>query len=88
VLYKLKKLECEVCKEPLPSVLKIKDKKIPIFHIERPECPYVILQGFSKEKTNSKELYLIPILNNEPIKLVFLNLIIFMFKSNFIILFI
>lgn len=70
VLYKLKKLECEVCKEPLPSVLKIKDKKVPIFNIERPECPYMILQGFSKEKANSKELYMIPIVNDEPIKLV------------------
>lgn len=73
VLYKLKKLECEVCKEPLPSVLKVKDKRIHIFHIERPEYPYIILQGFSKEKTNSKELYLIPIVNDEPIKMVCLK---------------
>lgn len=75
VLYKLKKLECEVCKEPLPSVLNIMNKKIPIFHIERPECPYMILEGIfkdpQKEKNNSsKELFMVPILNEEPIKLV------------------
>lgn len=71
VLYKLKKLECEVCKEPLPKVLRYKEKKINIFHIEKPECPYLILQGFSKEKKpNSCEIYLLPIINDEPIKLV------------------
>ena len=73
ILYKLKNLECEVCKEPLPRVLRYKEKKIPIFNIEKPECPYMILQGFSKEKKegkNSQEIYMLPILGDEPIKMV------------------
>ncbi len=74
VLYKLKKLECEVCKEPLPRVLRYREKRIPIVNIEKPDCPYLILQGFNKEKKeggkNSQEIYMLPMLNEEPIKIV------------------
>ena len=81
VFYKMKKFECEVCKEPLPKSIQIGDKTHNIFNIERPEVPYLILECISKEKKNSQGFYLINFLGQEPIKLVRNRVFFFFFAT-------
>jgi hypothetical protein len=73
VFYKMKKLECEVCKEPLPRSININRKVFDIVDIRKPEGPYMILSFRSKDKKQSSGIFVIDFLAGEQIKLVKIN---------------
>lgn len=49
----MKKLECEVCKDPLPRVIKVNNKSYNIVDIQKPDLSYMILDCVSKDKKTS-----------------------------------
>ncbi len=71
VTYQWKKFECEVCKTPLPR--KVIFKKLPneLINIERPDCPYIILEKIpgASEPQKGATLSLIVPTDNDTIKL-------------------
>lgn len=67
--YNWKKLECEVCKQPLPKELEIGDKKFNLISINKPDVPYIILENVSRDKKISKGLYIVQLLPSDQIKL-------------------
>jgi hypothetical protein len=50
-----KKLNCEVCKVPLPDLVDVKTQKMELVPIYRPENPYILLERvfYDKSKENS-----------------------------------
>lgn len=68
--YHWKKLECEVCKEPLPKVINYDGKLIPLLNLSRPSAPYILMENVCRDKKISKGLYLVQMLPNDQIKLV------------------
>ncbi len=65
-----KKLECEVCKKPLPKKMLIGKNKVDLVSVERPKDPYIILESTSKEtRTNEKSLYILKFKDNTNLKL-------------------
>lgn len=69
--YQWKKLECEVCKIPLPRKLIFKNQVHELINIERPDCPYIILEkiGGQNEGGTGSTLSLIVPTENDSIKL-------------------
>lgn len=74
--YAWKKLECEVCKHPLPRNIRYKNKDHEIISVEKPSCPYIILEKISNssgssnpENKKSSMLSLIVPNGDEPIRL-------------------
>jgi len=45
--YNWKKNECEICKTALPKRIKKDSREIDLVEIERPDCPYLILQSLA-----------------------------------------
>ncbi|EAR90253.2 zinc finger protein (macronuclear) [Tetrahymena thermophila SB210] len=62
--FKWKNLECEVCKQPLPKIININNKKLSLVETARPEGNYIILESISREKKVSMGLYIINNLKN------------------------
>lgn len=69
--YQWKKLECEVCKENLPRSIKFNDQYHELITVEKPACPYIILEKLSTggDAKNSSTLSLIVPTDHEPIRL-------------------
>ena len=67
--YQWKKLECEVCKEPLPRMIKYNDELHNLITVEKPLSPYIMLERISKDGQKSSTLNLIVPPNQEPIKI-------------------
>lgn len=67
--YQWKKLECEVCKEKLPRNYKYKGVIHQLLTVEKPKCPYIILERRNSNDKKSSTLSLIVPTDNEPIRL-------------------
>eukprot|EP01017_Pseudomicrothorax_dubius_P029630 TRINITY_DN3618_c0_g1_i1.p1 TRINITY_DN3618_c0_g1~~TRINITY_DN3618_c0_g1_i1.p1 ORF type:complete len:569 (+),score=120.59 TRINITY_DN3618_c0_g1_i1:173-1879(+) len=67
--YFWKKMECEICNEPIPRRIKIGTLEFEVFGIERPAKPYLILESLTKEKKAAKVLHVLEMDGQEPIKL-------------------
>lgn len=68
--FKTKYLECEICKTPFPIFIKVKGKQYDIIDIEKPtEKPYFMLETLSRDRDLPQGLYVVHMLQNEPIKL-------------------
>lgn len=71
--YQWKKLECEVCKVPLPRKIKFRGSTHELINIERPDCPYIILEKITptanEPSKNASTLSLIVPTDSENIKL-------------------
>mmetsp|Transcript_8855 Transcript_8855/g.1224 ORF Transcript_8855/g.1224 Transcript_8855/m.1224 type:complete len:128 (-) Transcript_8855:563-946(-) len=65
VAYNWKKSECELCNAPLPKKIKTNDKELELIDIERPQCPYILLESLAKDKKVSKNLFLITSVGEE-----------------------
>jgi hypothetical protein len=75
-LFSIRKLECEVCNQPLPKIVYINDKKYDLIEFQRPDSPYIILESVCREKRVSKGLYIVhSTTTEEPSKLVIILLI-------------
>ena len=68
VQFKMKKLECEVCKHPLPNKLKVDGHPVDTIDITRPDCPYIIFDCKSHKK-GEMGLFLVHFFNEEVIKI-------------------
>ena len=71
VTYQWKKFECEVCKTPLPRKVMFHRMPHELINIERPDCPYIILEKIpgASEPQKGATLSLIVPTDNETIKL-------------------
>jgi len=67
--YQWKKLECEVCKEPLPRMIKYNDELHELITVEKPACPYIMLERISLDDKKSSTLSLVVPTDHEPIRM-------------------
>ena len=67
--YQWKKLECEVCKQPLQRQIKYNDEFHELITVEKPTCPYIMLERISPSDQKSSTLSLIVPTDHEPIRL-------------------
>lgn len=58
-----KRLECEVCREPISKKIRIEDTEHEVIPIERPRVPYLILERLPKEKSEFSPASAIPLFN-------------------------
>lgn len=54
-----------MCHSPLPKKIILNNQEIDLVEVERPDCPYIILERISREKRNSKGLVIITSINAE-----------------------
>lgn len=54
-----KNLDCELCKKPFPSTLENENKKYDLIEIEKPDCPYIIMDILAKEKNICKGVHVV-----------------------------
>ena len=67
--YQFKRLECEVCKEPIPETIIVDDQELALIQIERPQAPYVMLQSIVRDKKTINGIYLLSLLPDDFIKM-------------------
>ena len=70
--YAWKKLECEVCKEPLPRNIKYRGKFHELISVEKPGCPYIILEKINNSSNSDKKSSMLSLIvphENDPIRL-------------------
>lgn len=78
-----KTLECELCKTPYPSNILwqiqskipvasfiVDEKRYDVVEFDRPECPYIILDILSKDKSVTKGIHILKMENKTNIRLV------------------
>jgi len=68
VTYQWKKLECEVCKTSLPRKIRYKGIDNELISVEKPPCPYIILEKISDQKKSASLSLIVPT-DTSPIKL-------------------
>jgi hypothetical protein len=58
-IHAFKAFECELCKKPLSERIQVKDQIVNLIDYGRPDGNYLMLESFSKEKLESKYIYII-----------------------------
>lgn len=53
ISYNWKSFDCELCKTEFKGIMKIKGKLIDLIDIERPQGPYLILEGITNNFSKS-----------------------------------
>eukprot|EP01017_Pseudomicrothorax_dubius_P038859 TRINITY_DN588_c0_g1_i10.p1 TRINITY_DN588_c0_g1~~TRINITY_DN588_c0_g1_i10.p1 ORF type:complete len:527 (-),score=115.43 TRINITY_DN588_c0_g1_i10:161-1741(-) len=60
-----KKLECEVCQEPIPRIFTVEGQQSELFDLRRPTGqPYVILETISRDKKAGKGLHVLNVVED------------------------
>ena len=70
IVYSLRYIECEICKYKICEKVKVNNKLFELIDIEYPTDNYIILETFSKEKKDSRFLYIIHLNEAKSIKMV------------------
>lgn len=60
-------LECELCKQPLPSAVTVDGLSFNLLTVENPSLPFVILENFNHPSGSNKQIYLIQFLGQQPV---------------------
>eukprot|EP01017_Pseudomicrothorax_dubius_P003643 TRINITY_DN10563_c0_g2_i3.p1 TRINITY_DN10563_c0_g2~~TRINITY_DN10563_c0_g2_i3.p1 ORF type:complete len:251 (+),score=28.86 TRINITY_DN10563_c0_g2_i3:670-1422(+) len=64
-----KKLECEVCQDPIPRLFKMGGERHELFNLKRPQdTPYLILESITKEKKAGRAIHVLRV-GEEGVKL-------------------
>jgi hypothetical protein len=58
-VHTFKSFECELCKKPLAERIQVKNEIVNLIDYNRPDGNYLMLETFTKDKTETKYLYLI-----------------------------
>lgn len=66
--YQWKKLECEICLRPFPRKVKFEQKVSELINVERPPCPYIILEKLNQDQKSYTYVLIIPD-ENEVVKI-------------------
>ena len=69
VSYQWKKLDCEICLTPWPRKIKFRNELHELITIEKPTCPYIILEKISTEGNTSSTMSIMVPDGASPIKL-------------------
>ena len=69
VSYQWKKLDCEICLTPWPRKIKFRNELHELITVEKPDCPYIIIEKVSTEANNSSTMSIIIPDGNTAIKL-------------------
>jgi len=67
--YFWKTAECEICKYALPMKFHAHGKPFDLFYIEKPNVPYIILEGIARERSNNRGIHVIMLTNKCTVKL-------------------
>lgn len=64
-----KPLDCELCKKPYPNYISINGQAIALIEIPKPRGHFIILEGLSKERTSSKGLHIISMMEKAVVRI-------------------
>jgi hypothetical protein len=62
--YQWKKLQCEICLKPLPRRVKYQDSLNELITIEKPTCPYIIVEKLTTDNSSPTLSLIVPEGNN------------------------
>lgn len=69
ITYSWKSIDCEICKSSLPFSLGSTGKDIDLFKIEKPNSPFIVLQGLSSDRNSNRGVYVINVTSTNNIVL-------------------
>jgi hypothetical protein len=69
IVYSFKSFDCELCQKPIPDKITIKNENYSLIEFPNPETNYLILETFTKDKTELKYLYIIHMKDRTSIKI-------------------
>lgn len=67
--YFWKSLDCELCMTEYPQTINHKGTKFDLMEIQKPECPYVVLESVMRDRNSRIGLYIISMNNKNNIRL-------------------
>ena len=67
--YYWKVLDCELCKQVLPSTIRVNEENIDMVNISKPTMPYLVLEDICMDRSSSKGLHVISLSNRASITL-------------------
>ena len=70
IVHSFRNLECEICKAIIPEKVNIKNITYDLIDLQKPENNYIMLEAISKEKSDSRYLYIIHMKEKTAITLV------------------
>ncbi|KRX04576.1 SMAD/FHA domain [Pseudocohnilembus persalinus] len=68
ISYNWKISECEICNSTLPKKIKKQEQVFDLVDIQKPDCPYLLLEVVTKDKKIHKNLFLIQAHNNQQLE--------------------
>lgn len=69
IIHSFKSLECEICRQTYPEKVKYKNEIIDLIELHRPEENYIMLESISREKRETRYLYVIHMNDKNVIRL-------------------
>jgi hypothetical protein len=69
VSYTWKNFECELCKEKLPSSIRMQGVRRELVEVHRPPTAYIILEDLRGERNGNHALHVISTLDNSPVRI-------------------
>jgi len=69
ISYFFKSLSCELCKEPLPQSVTVKERFIELMSIPRPETPFLLLEDGQRDERTNRGLHMVSMLPNSEIRM-------------------
>jgi hypothetical protein len=68
--YYWRRLNCELCKEPLPSSFVLNGRTFELIELPRPPTPYIILEANAVDSDGADSMHVISVLDTEEIFIV------------------
>ncbi len=65
--YYWKMLDCELCKQVLPSTIRVNEENIDMVNISKPTMPYIVLEDIGMDRSSSKGLHVLSLSNGASI---------------------
>ena len=69
VTYSWKSIDCEICKSSFPFSVGTNGESAELFKIEKPNTPYIVLEGIGSDKNSNRGVHVVSVTSNNSITL-------------------
>lgn len=69
VTYSWKSIDCEICKSCFPFSIGNTGKETELFKIQKPETPFIVLEGVGNDKNSNRGVHIVSVTNGNDITL-------------------
>lgn len=67
VSYYWKTPQCELCKEPLSSIVRVNDRDFDMLDVHKPDAPYIVLEDMRRDQHHERCLHVTTLVDSNPV---------------------